>query len=143
MKTIEEGSVVTLNYKGTFDDGTEFDSSYSRGEPITCTIGEGGLIEGFESALPGMETGDTKTVHLSPDQAYGDYKDGAIMPVPSEMFAENFIPEVGGTVYGKNDMGQEMIAKIVSFDDSEVTLDFNHPMAGKNLNFEIKIEDIK
>ena len=142
MKIIQEGSVVVLNYRGTFEDGEEFDSSYSRGEPMTCTVGNGSLIPGFDSALSGMQAGQKKSIKIEPDQAYGEYKEGAIMEVPRSSFHENFAPEVGGVVYGRNEVGGEVIAKVVSFDDETVNLDFNHPMAGKTLNFDIEVESV-
>lgn len=143
MKIIQDGSTVTINYRGTFNDGIEFDSSYSRGEAMTCTVGNGSLIEGFNSALVGMKEGEKKTVTIEPEDAYGDYKEGGIMDVPAASFHENFSPEVGAAVYGRNDEGQEIIATIVSFDDENIKLDFNHPMAGKTLNFEIEVETIE
>ena len=140
MKCIEAGSTVTLNYRGTFNDGVEFDSSYSRGEPMVCTVGNGSLIEGFDNALIGMQEGEQKSITLSPDQAYGEYRDGGIIDVPASSFHEDFSPEVGSAVYGRNDNGEEILATIVSFDEENVKLDFNHPMAGKTLNFEISVE---
>ncbi len=143
MKIVEDGSTVTINYKGTFEDGVEFDSSYSRGEPMVCVIGNGSLIEGFNSALVGMKEGEEKSITIQPENAYGDYKEGGIMDVPSTSFHENFSPEVGAAVYGRNDEGQEIIATVVSFDEENVKLDFNHPMAGKTLNFEISVEKVE
>ena len=142
MKIIKEGSVVTIDYRGTFDDGSEFDSSYGRGEPMICTVGNGSLINGFDSALPGMSVGEKKEITVEPSDGYGEYKDGAIIEVPKTNFHESFSPEEGGVVYGVNDSGQELMATIVSFDSENVKLDFNHPMAGKTLNFEIEVKNI-
>ena len=143
MKIVEEGSTVKINYRGTFSDGVEFDSSYSRGEPMVCKVGNGSLIEGFDTALIGMKEGEKKTVEIPPDKAYGEYREGGIMDVPSSAFHENFSPEVGAAVYGRNDKGEEILATIVSFDEENVKLDFNHPMAGKTLNFEITVEGVE
>ena len=143
MKLIQDGNTVTINYKGTFEDGVEFDSSYSRGEPMVCTVGNGSLIEGFNNALIGMKEGEKKSVTIPPDQAYGDYKEGGIMDVPANSFHENFSPEAGAAVYGRNEKGEEILATVVSFDEENIKLDFNHPMAGKTLNFEIQVENIE
>jgi len=142
MKTVESGTKVSLHYRGTFNDGTEFDSSHDRGEPITCEVGSGNLISGFESALGGMSEGETKSVTLSPEDAYGEINPDAIQEVPRTSFPEDFVLKEGATVYGTNSMGQEMMAKINAFDEESATLDFNHPMAGKTLNFEISVIEI-
>lgn len=142
MKKIENGTKVSLHYRGTFEDGTEFDSSHKRGEPILCEVGSGNLIAGFESALDGMSEGETKSVTLDPEDAYGERNPEAVKTVPRTSFPENFELKEGATVYGTNDMGQEMMAQINSFDQDTATLDFNHPMAGKSLNFEISVIEI-
>ena len=142
-KIIENGDKVVINYKGTFEDGVEFDSSYSRGEPMNCMVGNGSLIEGFDSALMGMKQGETKSVTIPPEKAYGEYRDGGVMDVPASSFGESFVPEPGAAVYGRNDAGQEILATIISFDQENVKLDFNHPMAGKSLNFEISVESVE
>ena len=143
MTTAANGNTVSVHYRGTFEDGTEFDSSHSRGTPMTITVGSGQLIEGFDSALVGMESGETKNITLTPDQAYGDFNPAAIQEIPLTAFPEDFEFKVGATVYGENSQGQKIIAKINQLNDSGVVLDFNHPMAGKNLNFEIEIENIQ
>ena len=142
MKKIENGSKVSLHYRGTFDDGTEFDSSHKRGQPMLCEVGSGQLISGFDSALGGMTAGETKNISLSPDEAYGERNPDAVQKVPRTAFPDGFELKEGATVYGQTAQGQEMMAKIDSFDDDSATLDFNHPMAGKNLNFEISVIEI-
>ena len=142
MKIVEDGSKVSLHYRGTFEDGTEFDSSHSRGEPITCEVGSGNLISGFENALSGMKEGETKKVTLGPEDAYGDINPDAVQEVPRTAFPDDFVLKEGATVYGTNSVGQEMMAKINSFTDDTATLDFNHPMAGKTLNFEISVLEV-
>tara|TARA_R100001126_G_C4851265_1_gene162114 strand:- start:347 stop:778 length:432 start_codon:yes stop_codon:yes gene_type:complete len=140
--TVKNGDTISIHYRGTFDDGTEFDNSFERGEPITCQVGAGMLISGFDNALPGMEVGETKNIQLAPDQAYGEHRSEGIQQVTRDCFPEDFELVKEATVYGKNGAGEEMIATIVDFNDETATLDFNHPMAGKSLNFEINVVDI-
>jgi len=140
--TIKNGDTVSIHYKGTFEDGTEFDNSFERGEPITCQVGAGMLISGFDNALTGMKVGETKNINLSPEEAYGEHIAEGVQQVTRDCFPEDFELVKEATVYGKNAAGEEMIATILDFDDTQATLDFNHPMAGKNLNFEINIVDI-
>jgi len=142
MKKIENGSQVSIHYRGTFEDGTEFDSSQNHGGPMTCQVGSGNLIAGFETALDGMTEGETKSVTISPEDAYGDVNPGAVQSVPRTVFPDDFELKEGATVYGTNAQGQEMMAKINSFDEDNAVLDFNHPMAGKTLNFEISVVEI-
>jgi peptidylprolyl isomerase len=144
MKTVQNGNSVELHYKGTFPDGEVFDSSWDRGETMNILVGQGQLIKGFESALLGMTEGETKVVNLSADEAYGQVIEEAIISVPKSAFPEGFPFEKGTSVQGQNSAGSPVIARIVKFDDNEVTLDHNHPLAGKDINFEIelvKIED--
>ena len=140
---VKNGSVVSVHYKGTFDDGTEFDSSHERGEPMTFEIGSDQLIAGFESAAMGMIVGESKTFKLTPTEAYGEVDPSAVQPVPTSNFPEDFEFQVGAIVQGENSEGQPVMATINGVDGENVILDFNHPMAGKNLNFEIEITDVK
>ena len=142
MSKVENGQNVSVHYVGTLDDGTEFDSSRSRGETLTFQVGSGQMISGFDSAVVGMALGETKKITLNPDQAYGQVDPNNVHTVPSNAFPGDFEPVVGATVVGMNEDGQQMMAKIERFDAAGVTLDFNHPMAGKNLNFEIELLDI-
>jgi len=140
--TVKNGDTVSIHYRGTFDDGTEFDSSFERGEPITCQVGAGMLISGFDNALSGMEVGETKNIHLGPEEAYGEHISSGIQEVTRDCFPEDFDLIKEATVYGKNAAGEEMIATIIDFNNDTATLDFNHPMAGKSLNFEINVVEI-
>ena len=141
-EAIKDGSVVSVHYKGTLDDGTEFDSSHTRGEPMTFQMGGGQVIPGFESAALGMVTGESKTFTLAPTEAYGVGDPNAIQPVPTSHFPEGFEFQVGGIVQGENPDGGAVMATINAVDGDTVILDFNHPMAGKNLTFEIEIVDV-
>ena len=140
---IKDGSKVKVHYRGTFEDGTEFDSSHSRGEPISFEVGSGQLISGFDTAVRDMTIGESKKVSITPENGYGERNSEAIQKFPLDSFPEGFNPEEGVAVYGKNALGQEVMAMIESFDSESVTLDFNHPMAGKNLNFEIELIEVE
>ena len=143
MSTVENGSKVTVHYRGTFTDGEEFDSSYSRDQPITFTVGNGETISGFDSAVIGMETGEVKNVTLSPKDAYGEVNESAVRDIPASQFTEGFEAVMGNLVEGVNANGQTIKGKIVGIEDEHITLDFNHPMAGKELNFEISLVEFE
>ena len=140
---MKEGKTVSVHYVGTFDDGTEFDNSRSRGEPMTFQLGAGQVIPGFDSAISEMEVGDVRDVHLEPAQAYGDIDPTANQEVSLEMFPSDFEFKEGATVYGQTQDGRQMMASIMSVGDDSVKLDFNHPMAGKNLNFNIELVSVQ
>jgi len=142
-KKVKVGQTVNLHYVGTLDDGTEFDSSRSREETISVEVGSGQLIAGFDGALAGMKLGEVKNIKLNPEEAYGDVNPQAYDTVSLDVFPEDFEPVVGSVVRGVNPTGDPVMAKIESFDDGAVTLDFNHPLAGKILNFEIELVSIQ
>lgn len=136
MAQATNGSEVTVHYTGTFDDGTVFDSSADR-EPITFTIGEGDVIPGFESAVVGMAEGDKKTVIVPPEEAYGPRIEEMVIQSPiSELPVDD--PEEG-MVFQASVQGQTVYFVVAGIDDETVTLDGNHPMAGKQLNFELEL----
>ena len=139
MKTIENGNLVELHYKGTFPDGEIFDDSRERGVPMSVQVGNGNLIPAFESALVGMTPGQTKTINLTAAEAYGVHHDEAVVTVSRTAFPEDFIFQKGVAVTGHNPDGNRFNATIISFDDESVVLDHNHPLAGKDINFDIEI----
>mgnify|MGYP003665415927 CR=1 FL=1 len=143
MSKVEIGQTVSVHYIGTLDDGTEFDSSRKNNEPLLCEVGGGKLIKGFDNALVGMTVGETKKVSLGPDQAYGNVISEAFQSIPKSSFPPDYKFKIGGTVQGQNEQGQAVRATIESLEEENVNLDFNHPMAGKNLNFEIELLEIQ
>lgn len=142
MIKITEGQTVNVHYIGTFDDGTEFDNSYPRGEPISFQVGSNQLIKGFDQAIHGMTIGETKKIRLNPEQAYGEILQEAYQTVPQSAFPPDFDFEVGVMVQGEN-QGQPVRAIIESVSDNTVVLNFNHPLAGKDLNFQIELVSIE
>ena len=143
MSKIEEGNSVTLHYVGTLEDGTQFDSSRDRGEPISFVVGGGQMISGFDQNVRGMELGETKTFTISPEEGYGQSDPEAIQEVAKEQFPDGFEPDNGILVRGVNENNEEIVAVVLEHTEDTVTLDFNHPLAGKNLVFEVEIVEIE
>ena len=139
MTTVQNGSTVTFHYKGTLNDGTQFDSSHDRNEPMTTKTGAGNLIAGFETALTGMTAGETKTFKVESADAYGDLNPEALTTLDRSMFPEDFPFEAGMPIPLTGPDGQQVVAKLVEVSDNTVTADLNHPLAGEDLNFEIEV----
>ena len=106
-------------------------------------VGSGQLIPGFEAALTGMKVGEVKSVKVEPSDAYGEVNLEAFEVVPQSSFPDGYEFEVGAMVKGQNPMGQQVIAKIDSVEESSVKLNFNHPLAGRTLNFEIEVLSVE
>jgi FKBP-type peptidyl-prolyl cis-trans isomerase 2 len=134
-----EGKKVSVHYVGTLDDGTKFDSSRDRGEPLEFTCMAGQMIAGFDAAVRDMEVGQTVTIRLEPEDAYGPRRENLVMSVPIAQMpgAEN--ARVGMRVMLGGPMGQPMPATVAAKDDQTITFDLNHEMAGKALTFEIEL----
>jgi FKBP-type peptidyl-prolyl cis-trans isomerase 2 len=133
------GQKVKAHYRGTLDDGTVFDESYKRGEPIEFVVGVGQMIPGFDAAVLEMEVGDRKTVHIPAAEAYGERHDEAVQSVPTEYIPNADQLPVGGYIFLPVGEGQPMRCKVVKMEDGEVTFDFNHELAGCDLTFEIEL----
>ena len=129
------GDTVSVHYRGTLDDGSEFDSSAGR-DPLEFTVGAGQVIPGFDNAVVGMAVGDKKEVRLEPEDAYGERTDDRVISVPKEQAPEGL--EVGQQVM----LGQAP-ATVVEVTDEAVTVDANHPLAGQALTFEIELVGIQ
>ena len=137
----KDGDTVQVHYTGTLADGTVFDSSIER-EPLEFTIGSGQLIPGFENAVLGMKVGGKKTVTIPSDEAYGPHRDGMAVEVPRSQIPGDQAPEVGQRLVAANPDGSQTIVTIVSVSDNVVVVDTNHPLAGKDLTFEIELVKI-
>lgn len=142
MAKAENGSTVQVHYTGKLDDDSVFDSSRERDEPLKFTIGEGQVIPGFEEAVEGMEPGDEISVHIPSDKAYGPYRDDMVLEVEREQLPEDLDPEVGQRLQLRQQNGEVVNVTLTDISESEVTLDANHPLAGKDLNFDIELVDI-
>ncbi len=142
MASAKQGDLVFVHYTGKFESGEVFDTS-TDSEPLYFIIGEGNIIEGFEKAIVGMNIGDKKDIQLTPAEAYGDYSEEKVLTVNRENFGEGFEPEIDLQLALQMENGERAIATIKGFDNENVTLDLNHPLAGKALKFELELVDIK
>ena len=136
------GKKCRTHYRGTFNDGTQFDSSYDRGEPLEFVCGAGMMIYGFDAAVANMEVGETIQVHLLPEEAYGEVDPAAIFPVEIAQLPGSEGLSVGEHVYLQNNMGQSFPVRVTAKDEKIITFDANHEMAGKELNFTIELVEI-
>ena len=139
---VTNGNTVELHYVGTLDDGTEFDSSRARNEPMTVIVGAGQLIAGFNDALVGMSEGETKTFTLSPEEAYGPRFDDRTTTLSRTLFPEDFVFETNMQIPLQGPHGP-IISTLLEAGDQEITLDLNHPMAGKTLTFEVEVLNVE
>lgn len=137
------GKVCRTHYRGTFNDGTQFDSSYDRGEPLEFTCGVGQMIKGFDAAVADMEVGQIAEIHLMPEEAYGMPDPNAIFTVKIAQLPGAEDLETGQQVYLSNQLGQPFPVKVTAKDESTITFDANHEMAGKELNFRIELVEVK
>jgi len=142
MSKVEKGNNIKVHYKGTLNNGEQFDSSYDRGETLPFEVGAGQMIPGFDAAVVGMEAGDKKTVTIPSAEAYGERNNEAVQDVPKTAFPPEFEFRLNETVQGANEQGQPLIAKILEVTDESVKLDLNHPLAGEDLTFEIELVEI-
>lgn len=137
----KDGDTVKVHYTGRLEDGTEFDSSSGR-DPLEFTIGSGGVIAGFNQAVIGMKIGESKTVEIPMEEAYGPYREELVQEVSRDELPEDLEPEVGQQLYGQNQNGQVIIYTVKEVSDLTVTLDANHRLAGEDLTFDIELVEI-
>lgn len=142
MQKAQKGDTVRVHYTGRLDDDTVFDSSQGK-DPLEITIGEGKLIPGFEQGLIGMEVGETKTLEIQPDEAYGDRNDQLATKVQRSDLPNDLEPEVGQRLQVTQPDGSAFVVQVTDMDDASVTLDANHPLAGEKLKFDIELTEIK
>lgn len=137
------GKTCRTHYRGTFNDGTQFDSSYDRGEPLEFVCGAGMMIKGFDKAVANMEVGEKVDVHLMPEEAYGQRDEEAVVTLEIAELPGSEELVVGQQVYLQDPYGRPFPVKVVAKDDTNITLDANHEMAGKELNFTIELVEVK
>ena len=138
-----EGKTVRAHYRGTLDDGTQFDSSYDRGEPIEFTCGAGQMIAGFDAAVKDMAVGEKKTVHIPAADAYGERRDDLILAFPADQVPDFDQVKVGDKLYLQGPGGQPVPVTVIEKDADGIKLDANHELAGKDLNFDIELVEVK
>ncbi len=133
------GKTCRVHYRGTFNDGTQFDSSYDRGEPLEFVCGAGMMIPGFDAAVAEMEVGETRTVHLLPAEAYGEKDPNAVFTVEIALLTGAEGLSVDQRVYLQDGNGRPFPVRVAAKDEKTITFDANHEMAGKELNFTIEL----
>jgi peptidylprolyl isomerase len=137
MSQAKSGDTVRVHYTGTLDDGTQFDSSRGR-EPLEFTLGGGQMIPGFEKAVDGMAVGDSKTINIPATEAYGERHDQMVQEVPREHMPDEIELEVGMQLQAEGPAGP-VIVTVTALGEENVTLDGNHPLAGKDLTFDLEL----
>jgi len=138
----KNGDIVEVDYTGTLENGTVFDTSEGR-EPLEFTLGQGQMIPGFEQAVLGMKVGESKTVTIPADEAYGPYREDMVQVINREELTNIPNPEVGQQLQGAQPGGGISVCTITNVTDTTVTVDFNHFLAGKDLTFEIELMSIQ
>lgn len=138
----KDGNTVKVHYTGKLDDGTIFDTSLER-EPLEFTIGAGQMIPGFEAAVRGMQVGQVKTVTIPAEEAYGPHNEDNVLVVERDKLPENLNPVVGQQLQMQQENSNMAVFVVTDVSDTMITLDANHPLAGKALTFEIKLVEMK
>jgi peptidylprolyl isomerase len=138
MSQAKTGDTVHVHYTGKLDDGTEFDSSAGR-EPLEFAVGGGQVIAGFDKAVEGMTAGDTKSVRIPADEAYGSHHDQLVQEVPRSALPDEIEPVVGMRLQTPGPEGQAIQLVVTAVSPDSVTVDGNHPLAGEALNFDIEL----
>ena len=142
MEGPNAGKIVRVHYRGTLNDGTQFDSSYDRNEPLQFICGAGQMIPGFDRAVLDMQVGEERDIHLLPEDAYGPAHPGMIFTVPIAEMPGAEEAKVGDRVYLQTVDGRPVPARVAAIEDGNITFDANHEMAGKELNFHIELLEI-
>jgi peptidylprolyl isomerase len=142
MKEAQVGDLVSVHYTGKLTNGEVFDSSKER-DPLQFTLGKKEMLVGFEEGVVGMKPGETKSVTLNPEQAFGDRREDLMLELPKDKFPQHITPSIGLQLNLSNASGANMMVVIKEVGDDSVTLDGNHPLAGQTLVFDIELIEIK
>ena len=142
MSQAKSGDTVKIHYTGTLDDGTQFDSSQGR-DPLEFEVGSGQVIPGFDKAVEGMTVGDSKSVRIEADDAYGPRHEQLIQQVERSVLPDDLNPETGMALQSSSPDGQVTQFMVTEVTDETITVDANHPLAGHALSFDIELVDIK
>jgi FKBP-type peptidyl-prolyl cis-trans isomerase 2 len=142
MQQVKNGDTVKVHYHGKLEDGSTFDSSQGR-DPLEFEVGSGAVIPGFDEGVKGMQVGDKKTLNIPADEAYGPVDENRIIEFPKDRFPPDMKPEVGMALNMSNGQGDYLPVVISEVRDDVVVLDANHPLAGKDLVFDIELMEIK
>ena len=142
MQQVKQGDTVKVHYHGRLTDGTTFDSSEGR-EPLEFEVGSGNVIPGFDTGVTGMTVGEKKTINIPMEDAYGPTQEDMLMEFPIDRFPADMKPEVGMSLNMSNGNGENFPVVIAEVQDEVVILDANHPLAGKDLIFDLELVEIK
>lgn len=142
MDIVQEKNNVSVHYTGTLENGEIFDSSRDR-EPLSFEVGAGQMIPGFEKAVKGMKLNETKKITIEPSDAYGELKPDMVQKINKEQLPPELTVHVGQQLTSQMPDGQQIVVTVKDIAEDEITIDANHPLAGKTLNFEIEVVDIK
>jgi FKBP-type peptidyl-prolyl cis-trans isomerase 2 len=142
MKEAQVGDLVRVHYTGKLQDGEVFDSSKER-DPLEFTLGDKDLLAGFENGVVGMKPGESKSVTLEPENAFGDRREDLLLKLPKTEFPENITPSVGLQLKLSSASGNDMTVVITEVGEDSVTLDGNHPLSGQTVTFDIELLEIK
>lgn len=142
MSQAKEGDTIQINYTGSFADGTTFDSSEGR-DPLEFQLGSGQIIPGLDKAIAGMEVGEKKQVTIQPAEGYGDRDEARVMEIPREQLPQDLPTEPGTQLAMQTQDGQTVPVTVKEASDATVTLDANHPLAGRELIFDVELVNIK
>ena len=141
MAQAKTGDTVKIHFTGKLEDGTVFSSTANR-EPLEFELGEGRIIPGIEKAVEGMNVGESKAVKVPPEQAYGQHHAELVQEVSRDQFPKGVEPKVGQKFDIPQQEDQPMAVRVVDVSDSTVTLDANHPLAGRDLTFDLELLEI-
>ncbi|MGY5351234.1 FKBP-type peptidyl-prolyl cis-trans isomerase [Wenyingzhuangia sp. IMCC45533] len=139
MSQAKEGNIVQVHYTGKLTNDEIFDSSKERSQPLEFTVGGGQMIPGFDNAVNGMNTGESKQVTIEAKDAYGIRNEEAVFKLPKTQLPEDLEPQVGMQLEASREDGQKQMLLIVGVEEDEVELDANHPLAGQDLIFDIEL----
>lgn len=138
---IENGQKVKIHYTGTLDDGTKFDSSAGR-DPLEFEMGAGMVIPGFEKGVADMDVGEKKTINIPAAEAYGEKREDLVMEFDRSQLPEDLTPEIGMMLQMQGPQGQPVPVTITAVEEAAITIDANHQLAGKDLNFELELVSV-
>ncbi len=139
---VKKGDKVKIDYTGTLEDGTVFDTSEKHGAPLEFEVGSGQVIQGFDDAVIGMKVGEEKEFELKPEEAYGEINPDLVKDMPKDKFQSDMELEEGMMLLIAMPNGAQLPARVVELGDDTVKLDLNHPLAGKTLKFKVKLVEI-
>ena len=141
MAQAKAGDRVKINFIGKLEDGSVF-ANTADSEPLEFKLGENKIIPGIENAVEGMNVGESRTVNVNSEQAYGQHRDELVEEVSRDMFPKNVEPKVGQRFEVPQQVGQPMVVRVIDVSEQAVTLDGNHPLAGRDLTFELELLEI-